>query len=78
MALRFGNDSADENHARLWRPIASCECHLFDPQRNLTSVLAKIGHLKAHCDKTPPEELKQFLPDEWKTSGTAEPSPEKP
>jgi hypothetical protein len=32
---------------------------LVDPQRYLTSVLAKIG-------TTPPDELEQFLPDVWK------------
>jgi hypothetical protein len=57
--LFAGNDAAAENHARLWSLIASCERHLVDPQRYLTSVLAKIG-------QTPSEELGQFLPDVWK------------
>jgi hypothetical protein len=38
----------------------------FDPQRYLTSVLAKIG-------QTPREELDQFLPDIWKAEDAAEP-----
>jgi hypothetical protein len=57
--LFAGNDAAAENHARLWSLIASCERHGVDPQRYLTSVLAKIG-------TTPVEELEQFLPDVWK------------
>lgn len=39
-----------------------------DPQRYLTSVLAKIG-------TTPSEELDQFLPDTWKADDAAEPTP---
>ncbi len=57
--LFAGNDAAGENHARLWSLIASCERHAVDPQRYLTSVLAKIG-------QTPHDELEQFLPDVWK------------
>ena len=57
--LFAGNDAAAENHARLWSLIASCERHGVDPQRYLTSVLAKIG-------TTPAAELTQFLPDVWK------------
>ncbi len=64
--LFAGNDAAAENHARLWSLIASCERHGVDPQRYLTSVLAKIG-------TTPTAELKQFLPDVWKREDTAEP-----
>ncbi len=64
--LFAGNDAAAENHARLWSLIASCERHSVDPQRYLTSVLAKIG-------TTPHEELKQFLPDVWKREDAAEP-----
>lgn len=48
--LFAGNDAAAENHARLWSLIASCERYNVDPQRYLTSVLAKIG-------ATPSEEL---------------------
>jgi transposase len=66
--LFAGNDAAAENHARLWSLIASCERHGVDPQRYLTSVLAKIG-------ATPREELVQFLPDVWKAEDAAEPVP---
>jgi transposase len=57
--LFAGHDAAAENHARLWSLIASAERHGVDPQRYLTSVLAKIG-------QTPASELEQFLPDVWK------------
>jgi transposase len=57
--LFAGNDQAAANHARWWSLIASCERHSLDPQRYLTSVLAKIG-------QTPAGELDQFLPDVWK------------
>jgi len=60
--LFAGNDAAAEHHARLWSLIASGERHGVDPQRYLTSVLAKIG-------QTPREELGQFLPDVWKREG---------
>lgn len=66
--LFAGNDAAAENHARLWSLIASCERHAVDPQRYLTSVLAKIG-------TTPAAELDQFLPDVWKRDDAAEPLP---
>lgn len=66
--LFAGHDQAAENHARLWSLIASCERHNLDPQRYLTSVLAKIG-------QTPARELNQFLPDVWKRNDAAEPSP---
>jgi transposase len=66
--LFAGNDAAAENHARLWSLIASCERHGVDPQRYLTSVLAKIG-------TTPADDLGQFLPDTWKTEDAAEPTP---
>jgi transposase len=61
--LFAGHDAAAENYARLWGLIASAERHAVDPQRYLTSVLAKIG-------TTPSEELKQFLPDVWKVEDT--------
>ena len=64
--LFAGNDAAAENHAKLWSLIASCERHKVDPQRYLTSVLAKIG-------TTPSEELGQFLPDVWKREDAVEP-----
>jgi hypothetical protein len=57
--LFAGNDAAAENHGRLWSLIASAERHAVDPQRYLTSVLAKIG-------TTPRGELERFLPDVWK------------
>jgi hypothetical protein len=67
--LFAGNDRAAENAARLWSLLASCERHHVDPQRYLTSVLAKIG-------STPPEELDQFLPDVWGREDQAEPVPD--
>ena len=66
--LFAGHDAAAENHARLWSLIASCERHQVDPQRYLTSVLAKIG-------QTPAGHLEQFLPDVWKAEDAAEPVP---
>ena len=68
--LFAGHDAAAQNHARLWSLLASCERHGLDPQRYLTSVLAKIG-------TTPAEQLNQFLPDVWKRDDTAEPVPGK-
>jgi transposase len=64
--LFAGNDAAAENHARLWSLIASAERHSIDPQRYLTSVLAKIG-------QTPAAELGLFLPDVWKRDDAKEP-----
>jgi transposase len=64
--LFAGHDAAAENTARLWSLIASAERHAVDPQRYLTSVLAKIG-------QTPAAELAQFLPDVWKREDAAEP-----
>jgi transposase len=64
--LFAGNDAAAQNHARLWTLIASCERHGVDPQRYLTSVLAKIS-------QTPPDGLDQFLPDTWKALDATEP-----
>ena len=66
--LFAGHDAAAENHARLWSLIASAERHQVDPQRFLTSVLAKIG-------ATPPEKLKEFLPDAWNRADATEPTP---
>ncbi|MFN0134569.1 MAG: IS66 family transposase [Phycisphaerae bacterium] len=68
--LFAGHDAAAENHARLWSLIASAERHAVDPQRYLTSVLAKLG-------ATPQEELAQFLPDTWKADDAAEPTTDK-
>ena len=57
--LFAGHDEAGASHARLYTLIASAERHGIDPQKYLTSVLAKIGQTKL-------SELGQFLPDEWK------------
>jgi hypothetical protein len=67
--LFAGNDEAAASHAQLWSLIGSCRRHGLDPQRYLTSVLAKI-HV------TPPDELPQFLPDIWKRDSAAEPVPQ--
>jgi transposase len=68
--LFAGNDAAGQSHARLWTLIASAERHGVDPQRYLTSVLAKIG-------QTPMSELDQFLPDVWKAEDAlVEPAPD--
>jgi hypothetical protein len=67
--LFAGHDAAAQNHARLWSLIASAERHAIDPQRYLTSVLAKIGQTSA-------SELDQFLPDVWRSDDVADgPSP---
>jgi transposase len=66
--LFAGNDQAADSHARLYTLIASAERHGVDPQKYLTSVLAKIG-------QTPMSELDQFLPDVWKSDSQAEPAP---
>ena len=65
--LFAGHDEAAANHARLWSLIASAERHAVDPQRYLTSVLAKIG-------QTPADDWTQFLPDVWKPDDAADPS----
>ncbi|HZZ71796.1 MAG TPA: IS66 family transposase [Pirellulales bacterium] len=62
--LFAGHDTAAANHARLWSLIASAERHGLDPQRYLTSALAKIG-------QTPTAELYQFLPDVWNREDAA-------
>jgi transposase len=67
--LFAGHDAAGASHARLWTLIASAERHRIDPQRYLTSVLAKIG-------QTPMSELDQFLPDVWKAEDAVEPAPD--
>jgi hypothetical protein len=64
--LFAGHDEAAQNHARLWSLIATCERHGIDPQRYLTSVLAKIG-------QTPIEKQNLFLPDVWAKADAAEP-----
>lgn len=69
--LFAGHDPAAENHARLWSLIASAERHQVDPQRYLTSVLAKLP-----C--TPATDLEQFLPDIWNRENAAAPTPTEP
>jgi transposase len=64
--LFAGNDAAAENAARLWSLIASCQRHNIDPQRYLTSVMAKIGNTSA-------PQLDQFLPDLWAKADADEP-----
>ncbi len=66
--LFAGHDAAALNHARLWSLIASAERHGVDPQRYLTSLLAKIGQTSA-------ADLGQFLPDVWQRADAAEPTP---
>ncbi|MDX1964954.1 MAG: IS66 family transposase [Pirellulales bacterium] len=77
--LFAGNDAAAENHARLWSLIASAERHGVDPQRYLTSVLAKLGQLPRDATgDIPTAELEQFLPDVWKREDAAEPMATEP
>ncbi|MGZ6300231.1 MAG: IS66 family transposase [Candidatus Limnocylindria bacterium] len=64
--LFAGNDRAGQTTATLYSLIASAERHQVDPQRYLTSVLAKIG-------QTPAGELGQFLPDVWKADDQTDP-----
>ena len=74
--LFAGHDEAAANHARLWSLIASAERHGLDPQRYLTSVLAKIGQLPRDTGgHIPAAELAQFLPDVWKRDDAADPLP---
>jgi transposase len=65
--LFAGNDHAGQTAATLYSLIASAERHGVDPQRYLTSVLAKIA-------TAPAGELDQFLPDVWKREAAANPS----
>jgi transposase len=74
--LFAGHDEAAANHARLWSLIASAERHGLDPQRYLTSVLAKIGQLpRDTAGHIPAADLAQFLPDVWKRDDAADPLP---
>lgn len=57
--LFAGNDRAGGTAALLYSLIASAERHQLDPQRYLTSVLARLPGL-------PPNELGKLLPDAWK------------
>lgn len=66
--LFAGHDQAAQQHATLWSLIASAERHGVDPQRYLTSVLAKLPF-------TPEHELDQFLPDVWKCDDDATSTP---
>jgi transposase len=70
--LFAGNDAAAANHARLWSLIASAERHGVDPQRYLTSVLAKLPFIT----QDNADELNQFLPDVWTRDDQAEPLPQ--
>ena len=70
--LFAGHDQAAENHARLWSLIASAERHHIDPQRYLTSVLAKLPFLRPNESA----DLRQFLPDVWNRQDAAEPPPD--
>jgi transposase len=63
--LFAGHDLAAQHHATLWSLIASAERCGVDPQRYLTSVLAKLPFTPAH-------ELDQFLPDVWKNEDAME------
>ncbi|HVT30416.1 MAG TPA: IS66 family transposase [Lacipirellulaceae bacterium] len=57
--LFAGNDRAGGTAAVLYSLIASAERHELDPQRYLTSVLARLPGL-------PPSDLPKLLPDAWK------------
>ena len=50
-----------------WLSNRGGEQHQIDPQRYLTSILAKIG-------TTLDDELEQFLPEVWKQEDAAEPT----
>ena len=65
--LFAGNDEAGQTAAILWSLIASAERHGVDPQRYLTSVLAKLPF-------TPEGEMDQFLPDVWKQEDNRSPN----
>lgn len=73
--LFAGHDAAAANHARLWSLIASAERHHIDPQRYLTSVLAKLPLLGLHAEGSTSGEadLTQCLPDVWAREDAAEP-----
>ena len=63
--LFAGHDESGGAHAILWSLLASAERHGLNPQRYMTSVLAKIGQTKL-------SELEQYLPDVWKADLAAE------
>jgi hypothetical protein len=55
--------------------IASAERHAIDPQRYLTSVLAKLPLIASQAGSPSADELTQFLPDVWAREDTTEPLP---
>ena len=57
--LFAGHDQAGGTAALLYSLIASAERHALDPQRYLTSILARLPGL-------PPSDLHKLLPDVWK------------
>ena len=57
--LFAGNDRAGGTAALLYSLIASAERHELDPQRYLTSILARLPGL-------PSSDLGKLLPDAWK------------
>jgi hypothetical protein len=57
--LFAGNDRAGGTAALLYSLIASTERHELDPQRYLTSILARLPGLE-------PSDLPKLLPDAWK------------
>ena len=58
--LFVGNDGGGETAAVLYSLITSAKRHGIDPFTYLRDVFARIGN-------TPMSELKQFLPDRWRT-----------
>ncbi len=70
--LFAGNDRAGGTAALLYSLIASAERHQLDPQRYLTSLLARLPGL-------PPSDLPKLLPDAWKRADVeATPTDQKP
>ena len=63
--LFAGNDDAGGTAARLYCLVAGAERHDLDPQRYLTSVLARLPRL-------PESELHRPLPDQWKRADADE------
>ena len=71
--LFAGHDAAAANQARLWSLIASAERHAIDPQRYLTSVLAKLPLIASQGGSPSADELTRFLPDVWAREDATEP-----
>jgi transposase len=65
--LFAGSDAAGGTAARLYSLVAGAERHGLDPQRYLTSVLARLPGL-------PESDLHRLLPDEWKRADGEEPA----